>query len=293
VCVLLLAPTISQRHSHALVSAAAMEFELDAHGDIHRRLAPLATYPIGEQCDIWPQGNITPYRYDMFNGPTTGVSGNYIDSAYGGLSLVSTSTSPGFQVLTLGSGELTDGTIAQGNWNNGGASIDPDYMGWYDDSVVNSDGNNFKVGVDFYFDPPIEDAGAIEVVTFYFSDGDESNNVCAPSAVYVEGVEYDFESETANVLEAMRVDVYLDTPFVGQSLHVDMEQTRGSPCRWIFASEIQFNRCTPELPTAAPTKSSKKSRRTSSSSDEAVECPPVTDGEITPYLEYVCGRLFS
>jgi hypothetical protein len=233
-------------------------------------------------CELLPK--VVPYRYDMIIGPYK----SFEDAIYDG-SVIDYDGVTRYKGYGLGKGELVDGTIADEFYNTGGA----DYMGWIEGDLVDS-----KVGVDFYFDSSTVLGGEtpINVVTFYFSDGDGSAGVCAPSAVYIEGVEYDLNAATDGTKQALQVTVYLETPFVGQTMHVEMEQTRpdfsgSKKCQWIFVSEVQFDRCVPDLPTASPT-TTKSGKKYFSSSKEERRCgETIADEELLPYIEYLCTKL--
>jgi hypothetical protein len=264
--------------------SAATLLSLSAYwGLIQEAVSVTTQKEIGDinTCTLIPN-RIFPYRYDMINGPSTA----YNEPSYSG-SVITYSPSKPYQGFGLGVGLLVDDAIVDGYFSTNTDAAG--YIGFIESSLLDP---SKKVGVNFFFDAPVSDGQTpIDVVTFYFSDGDGSAEVCAPNAVYIEGVEYDLTTATDETKQALQVIVYLETPFVGQTMHVEMQQTRedvnSKPCRWIFVSEVQFDRCLPDLPTSPPTpKSGKKS---SSSKDE--QCETIDDEEILPYLEYLCTKL--
>jgi hypothetical protein len=157
---------------------------------------------------------ILPTSYDMPNG----IAGSYtyFDSTYNG----SGNTAVSGAALSGGLGELTDGIIPTSNWS---VTEPPDgdgpYVGW----------QNFDPTITFHFV-----AGTtINGVTIYLDDSNGAGGVSPPSAIRINGQQYNIADPAAGAPFAFTV--------TGLALTGDLQLELLRRGEWTFASEVQFN----------------------------------------------------
>ncbi|WP_425038282.1 VPLPA-CTERM sorting domain-containing protein [Primorskyibacter sp. S187A] len=153
--------------------------------------------------------------YDMVNG-TTG-SFNYWDDTYDGTGDNTTDNA----LLSGGTGDLTDGIIADANWNSVEGPLGPNgpYVGWTIDPIITF---NFASDVDF------------TSATFHFDDS-EVGGVDSPTGLNINGV--DFAIADPLTTDPFAVTVMLDAIAPTDQLVVEIFR-RSS---WIFLSEVTFD----------------------------------------------------
>ncbi|HPU16060.1 MAG TPA: PEPxxWA-CTERM sorting domain-containing protein [Polymorphobacter sp.] len=166
---------------------------------------------------------VVPTGYDMPNGggQASGGSYNYWDLAYSG----SGATNVDGAYLSGGSGDLTDGVVANDFWYNveSGAGTGP-YVGWYA-----AGRNQLNPTVAFNF------AGSKKIVSMRAHiDNSWVGGVFAPSQVLVDGVSQAFTAPAPGSIGWLDIG---GLNLTGNSHTVQFVQSSG----WVFVSEVQFN----------------------------------------------------
>lgn len=110
--------------------------------------------------------SVTSYSGPNGQGQASGGTFNYWDLNYNGSGNTATDGAP----LSGGTGDLTDGVIATGNWNNveNAAGTGP-YVGW-------RDGFNSNPLITFFFGGSV----AVDTITIYVDDSDNNGGVEVP-----------------------------------------------------------------------------------------------------------------
>lgn len=162
---------------------------------------------------------VSPVSYDMLNGETGSFT--YFDDTYNG-------TVSG-RNLSGGTGDLTDGVIAQSNWNANGQTSSTPYVGWV----------NENPRITFVFDQVYEFNSA----TFYF-DHSNQGGVDQPGAVAINGTSEAVPFQPGSAPFAFTYDL---TGQMTDTLVVDI--TRTGP--WVFLSEVTFDANVSPVPLPA------------------------------------------
>ncbi|MEO0667372.1 MAG: VPLPA-CTERM sorting domain-containing protein [Pseudomonadota bacterium] len=154
---------------------------------------------------------VTPTSYDTVNGNTGTYT--YWDDTYNGTGSTTTSGS----ALSGGTGDLTDGVIATGNWFAPGET--GKYVGW-----LNTDPTitfNFAQAYDF------------TAVTFHFDDSNGSGGVSQPSLVNVNGSGFTIPTNPGSAPFSFTVDL---TGTKTDTLTTQLFRSNS----WVFLSEVTF-----------------------------------------------------
>lgn len=165
---------------------------------------------------------IKPTAYDMPNGNTGAF--NYWDESYGGTGATGNPLVDG-SPLAGGLGDLTDGFISNQRWSPAESPVGPGpYVGWVNVNPI----------ITFHFAP----TPTITSITLHLADDDGSGGVDNPSAVIIDGTNY-------NVLEPAGADPFAFT--VGglaiTNSSFDIQLIRQNA--WTFMSEVEFDATVP------------------------------------------------
>lgn len=166
---------------------------------------------------------VLPTSYDMVNGNTGTFT--YWDDTYNG----SGSTTTSGASLTGGTGDLTDGVIATGNWNVSGETAK--YVGWV----------NTNPTITFNF----AQAYNFTSMTFHFDDADGVGGVSQPLSVGVNGAAP--VVVPTNPGPAPFSFTYDLTGTTTDTLAVQIFRTSA----WVFLSEVTFETAAPAVPLPA------------------------------------------
>lgn len=162
---------------------------------------------------------LAPDSYSMPNGGSGTYT--YRDDSYDGTGAKDTD----YAELTGGTGDLTDGVIASGNWNAEPGA----YVGW----------RNRDVAITFFFDRPV----APSAITFHFDNSNGSGGVNPPASVSVQGTTYPVTDPTGSEPFA-----FVARPTGLLTDRIEVTLTRGG--EWTMLSEVSFEGAAP--PVAAP-----------------------------------------
>jgi hypothetical protein len=172
---------------------------------------------------------VTPVSYDMANGngQASGGSYNYWDLSYNGVG----NTNVDGAALSGGTGDLTDGVIANLNWfaAENGAGTGP-YVGW----------RGVNPTIDFFFAALTN----FSSVTFYFDDAEGAGGVSAPASVSVNGNNHGIADPFGSAPFAYTVDL---TGLITDHLTVDIFRNN----EWVFLSEVTFQSTAATVPLPA------------------------------------------
>lgn len=162
--------------------------------------------------------------YDMPNGggQASGGSYNYWDLNYSGSGSTITDGAP----LSGGSGDLTDGVIANNTWNNveNNAGTGP-YVGWYSSGL----GGQLDPTVTFHF------AGSPTITSINIHmDNSGIGGVLAPQTIFVDGVNTAFVAPGGGFGWATLSGLNL----TGNTHTIQFNQYPGY---WAFISEVTFD----------------------------------------------------
>lgn len=165
---------------------------------------------------------VLPTKYDTPNGDGNAAGGtfNYWDKSYSG----SGSTTTDGAALTGGSGDLTDGIIASGQWNTveNSAGEGP-YVGWRSVGTLNP-------LLTFYF----SGSPVINTIKVHL-DNSGFGGVFSPSSILVNGVAQSFTGPTLGSIGWASIT---GLNLTGGSHTIQLNQN--APGNWVFASEVAF-----------------------------------------------------
>ncbi|NEZ65146.1 hypothetical protein D0962_20605 [Leptolyngbyaceae cyanobacterium CCMR0082] len=166
------------------------------------------------------QSQVFPVSYSMRNGE--GGSWTYFDESYDGTG----DNTSGAAFLSGGTGDLTDGIVADGSWFQVEHVSDGPYVGW----------KTIEPDIDFQFDGITN----INEVTIYVDDANNYGRVNTPDQVNIimNGVMKSFS--IVDPLGAGPLSItFSDLNLAGSSLELQLRDSRNS-VDWIFLSEVEF-----------------------------------------------------
>ena len=163
---------------------------------------------------------VTSYDMPNGNGQASGGSFNYWDINYIGVGATTTDGAP----LTGGTGDLTDGIIASGNWSTveNSTGTGP-YVGWFQAATPNP-----LVTFNFAGNPTITGIG------IHF-DNSGISGVFAPGALLINGVATTFAAPPTGFIGTSIIN---GLNLTGNSLTIEFQQLHGT---WTFVSEVRFD----------------------------------------------------
>lgn len=170
---------------------------------------------------------VVPETYSMQNGETG--SFQYWDQSYSG----SGNPSGSLSLLSGGTGDLTDGIIATGNWNVDEAPAgNGPYVGWVSINPV----------ISFFFDAVY----TFNSITFHFDDANGIGGVRPPSSVSVNGLNGAVTDPSSGAPFAFTLDLSGLAPT--DTLAATIFRAPGS---WLFLSEVTFDAQVSAVPLPA------------------------------------------
>lgn len=158
---------------------------------------------------------IDPISYDMQNGQSGSYT--YWDEYYSGTG----STTTNLASLSGGLGDLTDGIIANTNWNLAEAPPgNGPYVGW-----------SINPTITFHFGAPV----SIDSITFYVDDPNGYGGVYAPSGFIINGIPYIVSDPAGSA----------PTSFTFSNLGLNLSDLTVTVNKrnngWVFLSEVDFD----------------------------------------------------
>lgn len=165
---------------------------------------------------------VSPVSYDMLNGGSGSFS--YRDDTYNGSGNVNLN----YTSLTGGTGDLTDGVIASGNWNVTGQTAL--YVGWF----------NFNPTITFNFAQSYDFTSA----TFHFDDSEGAGGVSQPGSVTINGTNVAVPTNPGRAPFSFTFDL------TGTSTDTLTAQIFRNN-QWMMLSEVTFEANVPAVPVPA------------------------------------------
>lgn len=165
---------------------------------------------------------IHPIEYQMQNGSSDPFSGTYHDDTY-----PSPNAALDFGSLSGGTGQLTDGVVAPGDWNQPGSGA---YVGW----------NFFSPDIRFKF-APTDASRVIQSITFHVDDANGVGGVRAPMAFAINGTTYNVTDPAGfGPVSYTITDLNLLVRDLGDGI-LPIVIVRDDSSSWLFVSEIAFD----------------------------------------------------